>query len=56
MDLAQLTSDLEALAADAAAALTSAQDVAAMVLFLVSPLGRNVSGQSLGVCGNVETL
>ena len=34
----------------------SAQEVAAMVLFLVSPLGRGVSGQSLGVCGNVETL
>ena len=26
-----------------------------MVLFLISPLGRGVSGQSLGVCGNVET-
>ncbi len=25
-------------------------------LFLISPLGRGVSGQSLGVCGNVETL
>ena len=36
--------------------MVTAQDVAAMVLFLVSPLGRNVSGQSLGVCGNVETL
>jgi NAD(P)-dependent dehydrogenase (short-subunit alcohol dehydrogenase family) len=36
--------------------MVSAQDVAHMVLFLVSPLGRNVSGQSLGVCGNVETL
>jgi NAD(P)-dependent dehydrogenase (short-subunit alcohol dehydrogenase family) len=32
------------------------EDVAHMVLFLVSPLGRNVSGQSLGVCGNVEAL
>jgi len=36
--------------------MVSAEDVAHMVLFLVSPLGRNVSGQSLGVCGNVETL
>ena len=31
-------------------------DVANMVVFLISPLGANVSGQSLGVCGNVETL
>lgn len=31
-------------------------DVAGMILFLLSPLGRNVSGQSLGVCGNVEAL
>ena len=31
-------------------------DVAAMVLFLCSPAGRNISGQSLGVCGNVESL
>ncbi len=36
--------------------MVSAEDVAHMVLFLVSPLGRNISGQSLGVCGNVETL
>ena len=36
--------------------MVTAQEVAAMVLFLISPLGRGVSGQSLGVCGNVETL
>ena len=36
--------------------MVSPRDVAAMVLFLVSPLGRNISGQSLGVDGNVETL
>ena len=36
--------------------MVSPQDVAHMVLFLVSPLGGNVSGQSLSVCGNVETL
>ena len=36
--------------------MVAAEDVAAMVLFLVSPMGRNVSGQSIGVCGNVETL
>ena len=36
--------------------MVTAQEVAAMVVFLVSPLGRAVSGQSLGVCGNVETI
>jgi enoyl-[acyl-carrier-protein] reductase (NADH) len=36
--------------------MVTGHDVAHMVLFLVSPLGRNVSGQSLGVCGNVETI
>jgi len=36
--------------------MVSQQDVANMVLFLLSPAGRNISGQSLGVCGNVETL
>jgi NAD(P)-dependent dehydrogenase (short-subunit alcohol dehydrogenase family) len=36
--------------------MVSAMDVANMVLFLLSPLGRNISGQSLSVCGNVETL
>ncbi len=36
--------------------MVTADDVAQMVLFLASPLGRNISGQSIGVCGNVETL
>jgi NAD(P)-dependent dehydrogenase (short-subunit alcohol dehydrogenase family) len=36
--------------------MVTAQEVAAMVVFLASPPGRAVSGQSLGVCGNVETL
>ena len=36
--------------------MTSAEDVAATVLFLASAAGRNVSGQSLGVDGNVESL
>jgi NAD(P)-dependent dehydrogenase (short-subunit alcohol dehydrogenase family) len=36
--------------------MVSAQDVANMALFLCSPAGRNISGQPLSVCGNVETL
>jgi NAD(P)-dependent dehydrogenase (short-subunit alcohol dehydrogenase family) len=36
--------------------MVSQQDVAQMVLFLLSPAGRNISGQSIGVCGNVEAL
>jgi NAD(P)-dependent dehydrogenase (short-subunit alcohol dehydrogenase family) len=36
--------------------MTPPEDVAAMVAFLVSEMGENVSGQSLGVDGNVETL
>jgi NAD(P)-dependent dehydrogenase (short-subunit alcohol dehydrogenase family) len=36
--------------------LVSPQDVAAMVLFLCSEAGRNISGQSLSVCAGVETL
>ena len=34
----------------------SAQDIANMALFLASPAGARISGQSLPVCGNVETL
>jgi NAD(P)-dependent dehydrogenase (short-subunit alcohol dehydrogenase family) len=36
--------------------MVSASDVAEMVLFLCSKGGRNISGQSLGICGNVECL
>src|SRR3954453_5046588 len=36
--------------------MVSPHDVAAMVTFLLSPMGENISGQSLGVDGNVETL
>jgi len=34
--------------------LVEADDIAAMVAFLVSPLARVVTGQLIGVCGNVE--
>jgi NAD(P)-dependent dehydrogenase (short-subunit alcohol dehydrogenase family) len=34
----------------------SAGDIANMALFLASDAGRNISGQALSVCGNVETL
>jgi NAD(P)-dependent dehydrogenase (short-subunit alcohol dehydrogenase family) len=36
--------------------MVSPHDVAAMVAFLLSSMGENLSGQSLGVDGNVETL
>ncbi|MDY0873830.1 SDR family oxidoreductase [Dongia rigui] len=36
--------------------MVTPHDVAAMVTFLLSPMGDNLSGQSLGVDGNVETL
>ena len=32
------------------------QEVADLVVFICSEKGRSVSGQSLGVCGNLETL
>jgi NAD(P)-dependent dehydrogenase (short-subunit alcohol dehydrogenase family) len=36
--------------------MTSPRDVAAMIAFLISDAGANISGQSIGVDGNVETL
>lgn len=36
--------------------MVTAHDVAATVAYLLSPAGRNISGQSLGVDGNVEAL
>jgi NAD(P)-dependent dehydrogenase (short-subunit alcohol dehydrogenase family) len=36
--------------------MVSPDDVAAMVAFLLSDAGRNISGQSIGVDGNVEKL
>ncbi len=34
----------------------SAEDVANMALFLASDAGRNISGQAISVCGNLEVL
>jgi len=36
--------------------MVSPQDIAETIMFLLSPAGANISGQSIGVCGNVETL
>ena len=36
--------------------MVTAEDIAAMCLFLSSPGGSNISGQALSVCGNVESL
>jgi NAD(P)-dependent dehydrogenase (short-subunit alcohol dehydrogenase family) len=36
--------------------MVTADDIAESVLFLCSSAGRMISGQSLSVCGNVETL
>jgi NAD(P)-dependent dehydrogenase (short-subunit alcohol dehydrogenase family) len=36
--------------------MTTAQDVAAMTLFLCSPAARNITGQAISVDGNVEYL
>ena len=36
--------------------MTDPEDVAGVVLFLLSTAGRNISGQSLGIDGNVESL
>lgn len=36
--------------------MVTAQDIADMTLLLISPLGRNVSGQALSVCGDVWSI
>jgi len=36
--------------------MTSPHDVATMIAFLLSDAGVNISGQSISVDGNVETL
>ncbi len=36
--------------------MVTGNDIAATTLFLLSPAGANISGQPIGVCGNVEAL
>jgi enoyl-[acyl-carrier-protein] reductase (NADH) len=36
--------------------MVTADDVANQALFLCSELGRNISGQAISICGNVEYL
>jgi NAD(P)-dependent dehydrogenase (short-subunit alcohol dehydrogenase family) len=36
--------------------MVSPQDIANMALYLASDLGKNISGQALSVCGNVESM
>ena len=34
--------------------MVTAQDIANQIIFICSPAGAAISGQSLSVCGNVE--
>ena len=36
--------------------MVSPDDVAEMAVFLCSPAGKIISGQSISVCGNVENI
>ena|SRR3974390_1863548 len=36
--------------------MVTAEDIANQILFICSPAGASISGQSLAVCGNVERL
>lgn len=36
--------------------MVTAQDIANQAIYLTSPLGANISGQAISVCGNVEVL
>jgi enoyl-[acyl-carrier-protein] reductase (NADH) len=36
--------------------MVTVEDIAASVAYLLSPPGRNVSGQSLGIDANVEAI
>ena len=53
--------ELEAVAADeiknvSMKRMIEPQEVADLIVFICSDKGRSISGQSLGVCGNLETL
>ena len=32
------------------------EEIATLIVFLASYAGRHISGQSIGICGNIETL
>jgi len=36
--------------------MVTAEDIANQIIFICSPAGASISGRSLSVCGNVETL
>jgi len=36
--------------------MVTAQDIANQAMYLCSPLGANISGQAISICGNVEVL
>jgi enoyl-[acyl-carrier-protein] reductase (NADH) len=36
--------------------MVSQQEIAQMMLYLCSEAGRNISGQSISICGNTEIL
>lgn len=46
----------QVLASIALRKMVSAQDVAAMAVFLASPAGASISGQSLSICGGVRMM
>ena len=45
-----------AAAASSMRAWIEPEEIAALVVFLISDAGRHISGQSIGICGNIETL
>jgi NAD(P)-dependent dehydrogenase (short-subunit alcohol dehydrogenase family) len=48
--------EAEEVAAISLGRMIDADEIADLVLYLGSPSGRSISGQSLGVCGNTEIL
>jgi NAD(P)-dependent dehydrogenase (short-subunit alcohol dehydrogenase family) len=45
-----------AVAASSMNAWIEPEEIAALIVFLMSDAGRHISGQSIGICGNIETL